>query len=70
MALGGRPQPAANNGVRDGKSNLIAVTPHLLQGSTPERQFSEYKSVQPLPLIRTFRIRDKHLAHAVTQGKY
>ena len=33
------PQSATDNGVRDGRSNWLAVTPHPLQGSTPECHF-------------------------------
>ena len=29
------PQPATDNGVRDGRSNWLAVTPHHTQGNTP-----------------------------------
>ena len=30
-----RPLPATDNGVRDGRSNWMAVTPHPTEGSTP-----------------------------------
>ena len=41
-----QPQPATDNGVRDGRSNWLVALPTLM-GSTPWAPRAEYKSVQP-----------------------
>ena len=64
-----QPQPATDNGVRDGRSNWLTVT-IIPMGSTPWAPRAQYKSVQPLPGIdhANFSMRGNHLVYAATQG--
>ena len=47
-----QPQPAKDNGVRDGRSNLLDVTPHILQDNAKalwsSRPVSEAREVNLL----------------------
>ena len=52
-----RPKPATNNGVKDGRSNWLAVIPHPTQGSNPwtpriARCKCSYKSQDLLQQVR------------------
>ena len=46
----GRPQPATDNGARDGRSNWL-VSPPTLMGCTPCAPRAQYKSVQSQPQL-------------------
>ena len=60
--------PATDNGVRDGKSNQLAVNPTLMV-STPWAPRAYYKLVQPVPGVDLERQHALHnLAYAATQG--
>ena len=69
-----RPQPAKDNGVRDGWSNWLAVTPHPLQECTPwappahanARYKSEIKSVDRGCELGTFGTLGHRIGYAAT----
>ena len=49
-----RPQPATDNGVKDGRSNLLAATPYPTQGSTPctnRKTCCNNQDANTLPLV-------------------
>ena len=64
-----RPQPATDNGVRDGRFNWL-ITPTTFMGSTPWVPHAKYKSVQPQHGINqaTLSMWSNHLACAAIQS--